>query len=198
LMIATTEGQPHGQGSGRSVPGCPLHEVLEECTDKLVSHGGHAIAAGFRIAAEQIPVFKGSFVDVVRRRLGSEPRPHRLVIDAEVPLSALTTGLMQAMEQLEPYGQGNPPPLFLADRLQIVGEPKKMGNGERHLAFRVRQGGRQIRAVAWGMAERLPELLSAGGQCCLVVMPRFNDFRGVRRVEIEVRDVQAGPGARLG
>src|SRR5262249_11775238 len=49
LMIALREDQPHGQGSGRSVPGLRLHEALDQCTSDLVSHGGHASAAGFRI-----------------------------------------------------------------------------------------------------------------------------------------------------
>lgn len=198
LMIATNADQPHGQGSGRSVPGFALNEALDDCTDTLVSHGGHAAAAGFRVLPEQLAGFKRSFVEVARRRLGQAPRPHRLAIDAEVPLSALTAGLMQSIGQLEPYGQGNPQPLFLADRLQIVGEPRKVGGGERHVSFRVSQGGRDMKAIAFGMADRLPALMSAGGHCCLVFTPRINEYRGMRSVEIEVRDFQSGPEAHLG
>ncbi len=197
LMIALREGQPHGQGSGRSVPGFRLHEALEACTGDLVSHGGHATAAGFRIVPDQIDGFRQRFCDVVLRHFGAEPRAHRIVIDAEVPLSALTFGLLQAMEQLEPYGSGNPQPLLLADRLQIAGEPRKVGGGERHLSFRVRQNGKEVRAIAFGMGDRLEELMSAGGQCCLAFTPRLNEWQGYRSVEIEVRDFQAGPSARL-
>lgn len=198
LMIATPPNKPHAQGSGRSVPGLALHEALAECTRDLISHGGHAVAAGFRILPDQIPNLRRNFMDCVRRRLGADPRPPRLVIDAEVPFSALTTGLMFAIEKLEPYGQGNPQPLFLAGNLQIRGEPRKVGNGERHVSFQVRQGGRDIRAIAFGMAERLPELMSADGKCCLVFTPRFNEYRGMKSVEIQVRDFQPGPDARLG
>jgi single-stranded-DNA-specific exonuclease len=197
LMIALRDGQPHGQGSGRSVPGFRLHEALEECTADLISHGGHATAAGFRIVPEQIDDFRRRFCDVALRHLGGRPPAHRIEIDAEVPLSALTLGLLQAMEQLEPYGQGNPQPVLLADRLQVVGEPRRVGGGERHLSFRVRQQGREVRVIAFGMGDRLEELMSAGGQCCLVFTPRLNEWQGYRSVELEARDFQSGPVARL-
>jgi single-stranded-DNA-specific exonuclease len=198
LMIALRRDQPHGQGSGRSIPGFRLHEALQHCTDDLISHGGHASAAGFRIVPDLIPQFRDRFCSVVTQKLGPETRPHRLVIDAEVPLAALTTGLMESIQQLEPYGAGNPQPLLLADRLQIIGEPKRVGGGERHLSFRVRQEGRELRAVAFGMADRVADLMAAEGRCCLVFTPSLNEWQGYRSVELLVRDFQAGPAARLG
>ena len=197
LMIALREGQPHGQGSGRSVPGFKLHEALEECTSDLVGHGGHATAAGFRILPTAIDSFRTNFCSVVERQFGGKPHPHLLTIDAEVPLAALTTGVMQAIDQLEPYGSGNPPPLLLADRLQIVGEPRKVGEGERHLSFRVKQNSKELRAIAFGMGERYAELMSQQGQCCVAFTPRWNEWQGYKSVEIEVRDFQAGPAAKL-
>ncbi len=197
LMIALREGYPHGQGSGRSVPGFRLHEALQECTEHLVGHGGHATAAGFRIAPERIDAFRRRFCDVALRHFGGAAPAHRIVIDAEVPLSALTLGLLAAIESLEPYGSGNPQPVLLADRLQVVGEPRRVGGGERHLSFRVRQNVKEVRAIAFGMGDRAEELMSAGGQCCLAFTPRLNEWQGYRSVEIEVRDFQAGPTARL-
>jgi single-stranded-DNA-specific exonuclease len=197
LLIALRDGQPHGQGSGRSVPGFRLHEALEECTADLLSHGGHATAAGFRIDPGQIPGFRDRFSAVAARHFGAEPPAHRLTIDAETPLSALTSNVMLALELLEPYGAGNPPPVLLADRLQVVGEPKRVGAGERHLAMRVRQGGRTLKAIAFGMADRFEELMSQGGQVSMAFTPRLNEWQGFRSIEIEVKDFQAGPDARL-
>jgi single-stranded-DNA-specific exonuclease len=197
LMIALRPDQPHGQGSGRSVPGLELHKALAECTADLVSHGGHAAAAGFRIVPDAIPRFRDRFCAAVAQQLGPDARRHRLVIDAEVPLAALTTGLIDSIQHLEPYGAGNPPPVFLADRLQVVGTPKRMGGGERHLSFRVRQEGREMRAIAFGMSDRAGELMAMEGKCCLAFTPKINEWEGFRRVELEVRDFQAGPEARL-
>ena len=121
----------------------------------------------------------------------------KLVIDAEVPLAALTLGVVESMGRLEPYGAGNPQPLMLAAELQVAGEPRRVG-GERHLSFRVRQQQREMKAIAFGMGEDVVELMSAAGQCCLVFTPKINEWQGRRSVELEVKDFQAGPQARLG
>jgi single-stranded-DNA-specific exonuclease len=197
LMIALRDGQPLGQGSGRSIPGLKLHEALQACNGDLVGHGGHASAAGFRIIPTSIDAFRENFCAAVTSAIGSEPHAHRLTIDAEVPFAALTTGLMQSIDKLEPYGAGNPPPLLLADRLQIVGEPRKVGNGERHLSFKVRQDRKELRAIAFAMGDRCDELMSQQGQCCLVFVPRWNEWQGYKNVEIEVKDFQAGSEAKL-
>jgi single-stranded-DNA-specific exonuclease len=62
--------------------------------------------------------------------------------------------------------------------------------------LRVRQGETVVRAVAWGMADRMDELMAAGGDCCLAFTPRVNEWRGERRIEIEVLDLK--PGATVG
>jgi len=157
LMIALRDDQPHAQGSGRSVPGFRLHEALQECTDHLVSHGGHATAAGFRLLREAIADFRTSFYSVASRELGPEPVAHRLVIDAEVPLATLTHGLLTALEQLEPYGSGNPQPLFLADRLRVVGDPppRRRRRTPSRLPTCARMAARCVRSPsAWATASR--------------------------------------------
>jgi single-stranded-DNA-specific exonuclease len=186
-----------GRGSGRSVPGVPLHEALQACAGHLLSHGGHAAAAGFTIRADAVDAFREQFCDHVARQFPTGPPAPQLVIDAEVPLSVLTPGLLSELDRLEPYGSQNPRPLFLAGDLQVVGTPNRMGNGERHINFRVRQQGTTLRAVAWSMSDRVEELMADGGRCCLVFTPRLNEWQGMRRVELEVVDLQAGPRARL-
>ena len=196
LMISLRDGQL-GQGSGRSIPGFRLHEALQECTHCLVSHGGHAVAAGFRLVPENVEAFRTHFLGVAQKQLGDTPRGHRISIDAEVPLSSLTFNLMLTLEQMEPFGASNPAPVLLADRVQILGEPKRIGAGERHLSFRVRQEGKDLRCIAFGMADRVQELMSQGGQCCLVFTPKLNEWQSYRSVELEVKDFQAGPTAVL-
>ena len=105
--------------------------------------------------------------------------------------------LLSTLEQMEPFGAANPAPIMIADRLQIVGEPKKVGVGERHLSFRVRQNSKELRCIAFSMADRVEDMMSQGGQCCLAFTPRINDWQGYRNVEIDVRDFQPGPTAKL-
>jgi single-stranded-DNA-specific exonuclease len=191
------EGGRHAGGSGRSIPGLALNEALQACTDLLHSHGGHAAAAGFKLLPENIPAFRERFCAYVTDHFPGGPPPPALVLDAEAPLSALTPGLVQDLDRLEPYGADNRRPLFLAGGLRLEGDPRKMGQGERHLSFRVRQGATVLRAVAWSMAERALELTSGNGACCLAFTPKINEWQGRRSVELEVTDFQPGAEARL-
>jgi single-stranded-DNA-specific exonuclease len=198
LLIAQGKDEGPGCGSGRSIPALRLHEALRECSELLVSHGGHATAAGFKILPTSVGPFRDRFCAVAARSFKAGTPGPKLMIDGEVPLSALTPGLLESMKQLEPYGAGNPQPLFLAGELQVAGEPRRVGGGERHLSFRVRQGSRELKAIAFGMGDRVQELMSAEGKCCLAFTPKINEWQGWRNVELEVRDLQAGPRARLG
>jgi single-stranded-DNA-specific exonuclease len=196
LMISLRDGDV-AVGSARSVPGFPLHEALRACAEDLLGHGGHASAAGFKLRPQALPSFRERFCAVTVEHFTGNPPPPRLVLDAEVPLSALTPGLADALARLEPYGAGNPQPLLLAGDLQVVGEPRKVGGGERHLSFRVRQQGRDLKAIAFAMADRATELLSMGGRCCLAFTPKINEWQGRRSVDLEVRDFRAGPDPKL-
>ena len=184
-------------GSGRSIQGVALHEALKACSDLLVGHGGHAAAAGFRLRPENVDAFRKRFCAYVGTLFpDGAPRPE-LILDAETPLSALTIGLVNELDRLEPYGADNRRPVFLAGNLRLEGEPRKIGQGARHLSFRVRQGNIVLRAIGWNMANRLEELLSGGGACCLAFTPRRNDWQGRTTVDLEVVDFQPTADALL-
>jgi single-stranded-DNA-specific exonuclease len=191
-------GSSVGQGSGRSVPGFPLHEALKACEDHLLAHGGHQAAAGFKLRPECIDAFRESFFAYVERRFPTGPPLPRLVLDAEVPLSSLTFGLLRDLDRLEPYGMHNDRPRFLAGDVQVVGSPRRVGAGDRHLRFQVRQNGTSLWTIGFGLGERCDELMSDGGRCCLAFTPQLNEWQGQRSVQLEVHDFQAGPRARLG
>ncbi len=196
--IAVKAGEPIGVGSGRSIAGFALNEALEACTDLLIGHGGHQMAAGFRLRLANLDAFRERLCGHTAKHfpIGGPPAP-TLVLDAETPLSALTLGLLRDLDRLEPYGAENRKPLFLAGGLELVGEPRRVGTPDHHLSFRVRQNGTVLKAIAFGMADRLEELTSAGGACCLAFTPKINEWQGRRSVDLHVTDFQAGAEARL-
>src|SRR5437879_2181147 len=100
-----------GQGTGRSLADFPLHEALAACDDHLLGHGGHKAAAGFRIDPSKIDGFRERFHAQALTRLGTKPAAPRLTLDAELPLNALTFGLVTDLDRLEPYGIENRRPL---------------------------------------------------------------------------------------
>lgn len=195
LMIAI--GADEATGSGRSIPGFALHTALSECDDLLLGHGGHAAAAGLRVAPANIDALRTRFTELAARRFPAGPPAPVLTLDAEVPLSALTAKLVESLDGLEPYGVGHARPRFLAAGLNIIEPPRKMGQGERHLSFRVSQGSTTLRAVGWGMAERLDELMSDAGRCSLAFTPKINEWNGFRSVQLEVADFRPGSKPEL-
>lgn len=102
------------------------------------------------------------------------------------------------MDKLEPYGVRNPKPMFLASGLKVEAA-RLIGQGEvqRHMDFRVRQGETTIRCVAWGMADRLEELTSADSNCCLAFTPKVNEWKGSRKLELNVVDLKPGKTVEL-
>ena len=196
LLIACNGDAQIGHGSGRSVPGFGLHEALSACSESLLSHGGHAAAAGFRIPMERVDGFRERFCDYAGKYLPSLPGPS-LTLDGELPLELLTPGLVESLNHLEPYGAGNPRPLFLAGPVRVTGQPRRVGRGERHLQFSVRQQDRTFKAIGFNLADRAEELMSAEGHCSLAFTPIFNEWQGYRSIQLEVKDFQAGTKAEI-
>lgn len=187
-----------GAGSGRSVRGFPLHLALAACGEHLESHGGHAAAAGFKVRPENVDALRAAFNAYAAVHFPDGVPAPEVSAESEVPLSAVTFGLLNDLDRLEPYGCGNTRPTFLAAGLTLVDTPRRIGKDERHLSFRVRQGESTIRAVAWGMGDRLDELITGGGACCLMFTPTLNEWNGNRTVEVKVEDFRVGHDPRLG
>jgi single-stranded-DNA-specific exonuclease len=198
LLISLCKETSIGQGSGRSVAGFALHQALKACGDGLIAHGGHAAAAGFKVHADGVDAFRDRFCAFASEHLKSAPPSSRLTLDAEVPLAAVSGKLVDLMGRLEPYGAGNPRPVLLAGPVQVMGDPKRVGGGERHLRFRVRQEGASFPAIGFSLGDRIEELMSAEGWCSLAFTPTINEWQGIRTVQLEVRDFQPGKQASLG
>jgi single-stranded-DNA-specific exonuclease len=187
-----------GSGSGRSISGFDLHAGVTACAETLSGAGGHAMAVGVRCARDRFEDFRAAFEAAADSAIPAEARRGELRLDAEVSLAMLTPNLLQALEVLEPFGLGNPSPAFFVGGLKVVGEPRKVGNGERHLSFAVQalSGGPVRKAIGFDMADRLDELLGQNGECCLAFTPHANEFRGQTSVDLRLRDLQAGPTLR--
>jgi len=194
LVVTIKHEEAIAVGSGRSVPGFPLHLALKACEEHLIGHGGHAAAAGFKLKPECLDAFSDAFnaYAVAHFPDGTPPAP-RLTLDTEVPLSALSWGLLRDIDKLEPYGAQNPKPKFLAAGVKVEA-PRAIGKDDvkRHLEFRARQGTTAFRCVAWNMADRLDELTSAGGEICIAFTPRGNEWNDFHRIELVIHDFKPG------
>jgi single-stranded-DNA-specific exonuclease len=181
-------GVKPGTGSARSAGGIDLHAALAACADHLVGFGGHAAAAGLKIERQQLDSFREAFCEhVAAERTAGEMVPE-LFLDAEAPLSQLTLKAVQHMEQLSPFGEGNPRPLLCASSVELAEPPRRIGGGERHLSLRLRQGKVVLRAVAFGRGDWCEELSEISGKVDVAYRPVVNHFGGRQSVDLHLVD----------
>ena len=177
-----------GQGSGRSWAGFDLYSGLAACREHVVSFGGHKAAAGVRLKATAVSDVRDALALWAAENFHPTAADTELRIDAEVLLSEVTFSAVQELERLGPFGQENPQPRFVASRVELAEPPKTMGEGDRHLAIKVRQQGTTLRGVAFGRGEWAEQLQSTVGPISITFAPVINTFRGYNKVELQLID----------
>jgi len=144
-----------GKGSGRSIDGLNLVEALNRCAASLDKYGGHEMAAGLALCEENFDRFAEAFRSTARELLSDEALQPCIRLDHELPFTEIDVEFLRWHEMLQPFGNGNPQPLFFAREVEPVVPPRVVK--EKHLIFRLRQGDRHRRAVYFdGMANQLP------------------------------------------
>lgn len=134
-----------GKGSGRSIEGLNLVGVLQRCSGRLQKFGGHEMAAGLTIREEDLDLFARDFCNVARTLLSEDDLEPRLRLDHELALADIDVDLLRWHEMLQPFGNGNPQPLFLAREVYPVAPPRVIN--DKHLILRIRQRNYHRRAV---------------------------------------------------
>ena len=177
-----------GKGSARSIPGFDLYHGLVRCSDLLLGFGGHKYAAGFTIAEEMILQFRERLSALVMEAMGPQGFVRTLVVDGAVELGDLTSDLMQELEKLAPFGQGNPEPRLGARGLEVVSSRIV---GKNHLKLRLRdRGGTALDAIAFKRGNLLGRQVRDGARVAAVFTPRINAWNGKTAVELEIRDIK--------
>jgi single-stranded-DNA-specific exonuclease len=144
-----------GKGSGRSIEGLNLVEALNRCAGSLDNFGGHEMAAGLAVHEGNFDLFAKAFRNAARELLSDEALQPCLRLDHELAFTEIDVDFLRWHEILQPFGNGNPQPLFLAREVEPVAPPRVMN--EKHLLFRLRQGDRHRRAVYFnGAPNQLP------------------------------------------
>jgi single-stranded-DNA-specific exonuclease len=190
---------PIAHGSGRSVDGFQLLNALESCADLFTRFGGHAFAVGFALPAAALPELKRRLRLYAEEHLGSREPEHRLSIHAELPLDRITPVLAGWLRKLEPFGHGNPEPVFVARRARLLSAPRLMK--ERHLRLELAQDSVQppplpgssgaLRAVGWNMATRAQALgLAQGSLIDLAYRIRENEHPEYGGLEAEIAGIE--------
>jgi single-stranded-DNA-specific exonuclease len=177
------------RGSARSIEGLALHEALGACGDLLLTHGGHAMAAGLSLKTEHLEAFRRRMTRHVARTLSAEHLQPRLDVDEEVAIGAVTRPVVRELARLAPHGPGNPAPLLVASHVRLAGEPRLMGRRNDHLSCYFTQDGTSLRAVGFGMGKLLDALRRAR-TLSVAFTPQINAWQGSESVEMHLKDVK--------
>jgi single-stranded-DNA-specific exonuclease len=186
------------KGSGRSVPGFHLYNALADCRGLFTSFGGHALAAGLEIDTGNIP----ELINRLNTYAKDTPPPDAtsgrapLLIDAELTLDGITRQLMQELDMLAPFGEGNPEPVFASHNVRLAGEPRLMGANSTHLNFFVNanKAKSSYRVVAFGHGDKIGLIESLKDkEFSIAYNVRLNRWNGHESVELYLKDLKTDP-----
>lgn len=182
-VVLGNEGEL-AKGSGRSVDGINLVEVLALCAEHLTSWGGHPMAVGVAAPKAELEALRAKFDEGVREAAGGEPAEAPLEISAWILPEQVHENLMDDLELMHPFGQANPEPVFGVSGVVLRQRPDVFKGV--HFRFQFEDGrGRRLFGVAWKMADNLPP---EGVPLDLAVKLNWNHFNGRKLLQLELVD----------
>ena len=176
LILSENEGKI--KGSGRSIPELNLKDVLSDCSDLLERFGGHAAAAGCSLIPENLEAFRDRFIALCDDRLPASLVP-KLQLDGALDYSELTEQFMEQLNRLQPFGEGNPEPLFSVNTPESPFTSLK----QKHVKWKLNGN---VEIIGWNRSEPFTNDLPSE----LAVNLGFNEFRGQRSIQLTIQDTR--------
>jgi single-stranded-DNA-specific exonuclease len=187
IMINTSNGL--GQGSGRSIDGFDLYAGLCACSQHLKSFGGHKMAAGLKIEKDNIPAFADAFEEHAAEHISDEQIVSHIDIDGECRISDLDESTVRQLNLLEPFGQGNPKPVFATNGVHRISPPRRVGIKGDHLQIAISDNTASVRCIGFNMGKLEKKLLEAD-QFSVVYEPDLNTYNGRTSVQFVLTDIR--------
>lgn len=177
-------GDEVSRGSSRSTPEFNINEAISRCTELLLHFGGHAQAAGFTLPTANLPAFEERLTEIASRELtGRDMRP-QIDIDAKVRLHEFGGVAFRLIQQMAPFGQGNPTPVFISCAVTIS-DVRPMGTNGKHLKLKLKQNNVLWEAVAFGAGERP---IDNSLPLDIVFTLEHDEWNGTSRLRLNIKD----------
>ncbi len=186
VLVAVQDGI--GKGSGRSIGAFDLHGALGDCATHFQRFGGHRAAAGLTMDAAQLPAFVERFDEVAHDRLTPDDLVPELRVDLEVPIESVGEELEKLVRHFEPFGIGNPSPLFRTTGIRMAASPRRVGGDGLKLSVDGSNGA--LDAIGWGMAS-LASTLEVARPIDLAYRLERDEYRGVSRLQLRIAGVRS-------
>lgn len=181
-----SRGETEAKGSGRSIEGFSLFEAICACGDLLIKFGGHPMAAGITLKPENIEAFRKRINRYAAEHFPQMPT-QTVTLDCKLNPAALSVSMAQSLTQLEPFGNGNPQPVFGLFNMELPNVTPVGGGG--HLRLTLEKNGAVITAMRFNTKpEELPYHI--GDKIDLAVQLEAREFRGQPSLTVIVRDMK--------
>jgi len=194
LLIACD--QELGKGSARSISGFHLYNALEHCADCLTGYGGHAMAAGFSLPMEQVNTLREKINGYAAVHLNAADTEPVIELDALVSLEDITYELINEIEQLAPYGHGNPGPVFALQQAKLV-SCRGVGKNNAHLKMLLSDHSVAMDGIGFNLGQ-FAEELAAAKEVSVAFTPEVNVWQGRKSLQVKVQDMHWEPGKLIG
>lgn len=173
--------------SCRSIPEFHITQALDQCSDLLIRHGGHAAAAGFTVLNKNLEALKERLRVIAGEQLEGRDLRQTLNADAEVSLSDLHADLLKHLNYLQPTGYGNPEAVFVTRNVRVT-NARTVGSDGRHLKLTVTDGRVTFDAIGFRLGHLQPELPL---KVDLIFTFESNEFNGRITLQLNLKDVKA-------
>ncbi|MEM6393975.1 MAG: single-stranded-DNA-specific exonuclease RecJ [Planctomycetota bacterium] len=191
ILLGVDPETQTAKGSARSVEGVDLHAALAPIAESLCDKfGGHAMAAGLTLPAENLDAFRTQANAALTPLLPIAHLCPRFTYDAELTLPEATHPLVRCIQQLAPFGRSNPAPRFLFSNVRVAAEPRVIGRTGTHLKLTLEQHGTTLQAIGFGVAEDGRPPYHTGQHLDLIAEPILNTWNGQTNVELRLHDIR--------
>ncbi len=177
------------QCSGRSIKGFDMYDALRDCSDLLITYGGHALAAGLKIYEKDLPELRRRFGDIVRNRVGTGLLKPSIMIDADLSLSDISLDFVRRGRILEPCGVGNPKPIFKASDVQILAV-RPCGLDGKHIQLKFGQNHDVCDAIGFGLGDHFDASILMGEHVDIAFQLQEDSFGGRPKAKLAIKDMR--------
>ena len=176
-------------GSARSVAGFDIYTAIDSCRDLLTNFGGHQFAAGLSMLESSLPEFKRRFEEYVAAHITEEQQHPTIQVEAEIEYADITDQFFKVLRCLEPFGPGNPRPVFVTRNVINNRYTKRVDKTDEHLRLDVTDRTAAISGIAFGKGDLALHLQNGNAVDICYVLDE-NVFNGVRSIQMMVEDIK--------
>ncbi|MEW6087002.1 MAG: single-stranded-DNA-specific exonuclease RecJ [bacterium] len=188
ILIAHEKNTLNAKGSARSKNGMNIFKAISECKDILLSYGGHELASGLSIEIRNIGKFRKMINETAKTIFPEDKLQQKWNIDSIVDFNDLNLQFIKLLENLAPYGYGNPKPIFMSEKVSLIDYPRIVGNN--HIKLKARKGNLERDIICFNMADKYEDILNINGPIDIIYNISKNLWQDRIQLQLELKDIK--------